>query len=429
MDGYTARVLDAELDELLAGTSAVSIEGPKGVGKTATACRRAATIIRLDDPSERQAFAADPGRLRTLAAPVLLDEWQRQPSSWDVVRRAVDEDRHPGRYLLTGSAAPGETSLHSGAGRIVTARMRPMTLSERGVGAANVSLRQLLTGRRPAVDGESAVGLADYVDELIGSGFPGLRQVRGRALRAELDGYLDRIVQKEFPELGQRVRNPAALRRWMRAYAAATSTTASYEAIRDAATGGEADKPARSTTTPYRDALESLWIVDPVPAWVPAGNPVRRLAAAPKHQLADPALAARLLGVDVDALMAGRGAPTGVVVSRVGTGGTLLGALFESLVTLCVRVYAQAAEARVGHLRTRAGEHEVDLIVERSDGSVVAVEVKLAREISDDDVKHLRWLREQLGPDLLDAVIITTGPHAYRRPDGVAVIPLALLGP
>lgn len=413
----------------MAGSAAVSIEGPKGIGKTATASRRAATVIRLDDPAERQAFVADPGRIRTLAAPVLLDEWQRQPSSWDAVRRAVDDDRHPGRFLLTGSSAPLDTSLHSGAGRIVTARMRPMTLVERGMGKPTVSLRDLLTGEQAAVDGESQVGLSEYVQEMIGSGFPGIQQVTGRALRAELDGYLDRIVHKEFPELGQRVRNAAALRRWMRAYAAATSTTASYEAIRDAATGGECDKPARSTTIPYRDALESMWIVDPVPAWLPTGSRVRRLAAGPKHHLADPALAARLIGVGADALLSGRASAAAAALPRSAAGGTLLGALFESLVTLCVRVYAQAAEARVGHLRTRAGEHEVDLIVERSDGAVVAIEVKVAREINDGDVKHLHWLREQLGTELLDAMIITTGSRAYRRADGVAVIPLAVLGP
>jgi predicted AAA+ superfamily ATPase len=231
-------------------------------------------------------------------------------------------------------------------------------------------------------------------------------------------------VHKEFPDLGQRVRKPSALRRWMRAYAAASSTTASYEAIRDAATGGHADKPARSTTIPYRDALENLWIVDPVPAWLPAGSEIRRLASAPKHQLADPALAARLLGVGADALLAGRDhAPA------VGRHLSMLGALFESLVTLCVRVYAQAAEARVGHLRTRAGEHEIDLIVEGADGRVVALEVKVGREVADNDVKHLHWLRKQIGPGLLDAAVVTSGPHAYRRADGIAVIPAALLGP
>ena len=209
----------------------------------------------------------------------------------------------------------------------------------------------------------------------------------------------------------------------MTAYAAASSTTASFETIRDAATGGEGEKPAKTTTGPYRDVLDRLWVLDPVPAWAPTRSHIRRLSLPPKHQLADPALAARLLGLDAGALLAGHG--TGPPIPR---DGTLLGALFESLLTLSLRVYAQASEARVFHLRTSGGEHEVDLIVERADGRVVAIEVKLSRDIGDEDVRHLRWLGDRLGEGLLDAVILTTGEEAYRRPDGIAVVPAALLG-
>ena len=210
----------------------------------------------------------------------------------------------------------------------------------------------------------------------------------------------------------------------MRAYAAASSTTAAFETIRAAATAGHGDKPTRATVQPYIDALERLWIVEPVPAWQPAGGSLKRLAGPPKHQLADPALAARLLGVSADALVTS--APVQPVLPR---DGTLLGALFESLVTLEVRVAAQLAEARVSHLRTKGGEREVDLIVERADQRIVAIEVKLARTVGDDDVRHLRWLGGKLGDQLLDAVIVTTGPTAYRRRDGIAVVPAALLGP
>jgi predicted AAA+ superfamily ATPase len=202
------------------------------------------------------------------------------------------------------------------------------------------------------------------------------------------------------------------------------STTASFEAIRDAATGGGGEKPAKTTTLPYRDVLERLWILDPIPAWAPSRNRIRRLAMPPKHQLADPALASRLLGVDADALLEGNASR-----AQLPRGGSLLGSLFESLVTLSVRVYAQAAEARIFHLRTSGGEHEVDLIVERADGRVLAIEVKLARNVDAGDSRHLRWLGERIGSDLLDAVIVTTGEEAYRRQDGVAVVPAALLGP
>lgn len=425
---YTPRLVDEEIDTLFGSLEALAIEGAKAVGKTATASQRARTTFRLDDERERSIVEGDPGRLLSGAKPILIDEWQRLPESWDHVRRAVDDpDVGPGSFLLTGSASPAAgSSSHSGAGRIVTVRMRPLTLHERGVAAGTVSLAELLRGRRPQLKGETAVGLHDYATEILASGFPGLRGLSGRPLRAQLDGYLDRVTQRDFPELGVNVRNPSALRRWLTAYAAASSTTASYEAIRDAATGGQGEKPSRTAVGPYRDALERLWIVDSVPAWAPTRNRLRRLSSPPKHQLVDPALAARLLGVGIGALLHEEEEPA---VPPIPRDGTLLGALFESLVTLDVRVYAQAAEARVGHLRTAGGEHEVDLIVERADGRVVAIEVKLSATVRDGDVRQLAWLHERLGDDLLDMIVVTTGAAAYRRADGVGVVPAALLAP
>ncbi|MGH3832106.1 MAG: DUF4143 domain-containing protein [Pseudonocardiaceae bacterium] len=192
----------------------------------------------------------------------------------------------------------------------------------------------------------------------------------------------------------------AGRRHWLTAYAAATATTTSYSTILDAATPGDADKPAKTTTIAYRDVLSQIWLLEPVPGWLPTRNLFTRLAQAPKHHLADPALAARLLG-----------------------------ALFESLIALNLRVYAQANEATVHHLRTRNGDHEIDFIIERDDHKIVALEVELSSTVEDSDVIHLHWLRKHLGPDILDAAVITTGAYAYRRGDGIAVIPAALLAP
>jgi len=421
---YSVRVVDAELDELIDSAAALAIEGAKGVGKTATASRRAATVRELDRPAQRSVATGDPERLLEGPKPVLIDEWQYVPESWDLVRRAVDAGAAPGSFLLTGSAQPTVRGSHSGAARILSVRMRPQALSERGLEAPTVSLAQLLGGERPRLRGASAMRLEDYAKEIVGSGFPGLRPQSPRALRGHLDGYLRHIVDRDFEELGHSVRDPAGLRRWMTAYAAASSTTASFETIRDAATSGQGDKPAKSTTIPYREALERLWVLDPVEAWLPTRNRISRLSSPPKHQLADPALAARLLGIDTGALL--EGGPAGPPVPR---DGTLLGALFESLTTLSVRTYAQASEATVKHLRTVGGRHEVDMIVERADGRVVAVEAKLTRNPGDEDCRHLHWLAERIGADLLDAIVVTTGNDAYRRSDGVGVVPAALLGP
>lgn len=422
--GYQPRIIDRELDSLVAGLPAVALEGAKGVGKTATAMQRARTVVALDDPGQLAIARADPSRLLSRPTPVLFDEWQRLPELWDLIRRAVDDGARPGSFLLTGSASPEGLGTHSGAGRIVSLRLRPFSLVERQVDVASVSMADLLSGTNPPIAGTTGVGLDGYVAEILGSGFPGLRSLDGRPLRAQLDGYIDRVVDRDFPELGHQLRNPAALRRWMTAYAAASSTTASFEVIRDAATAGHADKPAKSTVVPYRDVLERLWILDPVPAWQPTNSRLNRLAFPPKHLLVDPALAARLIGLDADAVLSGR--EVGPPIPR---DGTLLGALFESLVTQSVRVYAESSEASIHHLRTKAGEHEIDLVVERPDGRILAIEVKLAKTVDDTDTAHLRWIKAALGDDVLDTVVVNTGTEAYRRPDGIAVVPASLLGP
>lgn len=424
---YLPRVIDSELDELVPTLPAIALEGAKAVGKTRTALERARTVHRLTEPGERAVLGADPARLvADQEPPVLIDEWQRLPASWDLVRDAVDAGAPAGQFLLTGSAVPREQETHSGAGRIVSIQMRPLTLGERQIEQPTVSLARLLTGEKPRIGGDTAVRLEDYVEEILASGFPAIRPMPDRARRAQLDSYLERIIDREFDEVGHKVRNPAALRRWMTAYAAASSTTASFERIRAAASGGRKgdDTPAKTTGIAYRDALERLWLIEPVSAWLPTQNQIARLTAPRKHQLADPALAARLLGVNGDALLSG--AAIGPPIPR---DGTLLGALFESLVTLDLRVYAQHSEATVKHLRTYSGDHEVDLIIERADGRIVGLEVKLAQTITDLDVRHLKWLADKIGDELLDRIVISTGQSAYRRRDGIAVVPAALLGP
>jgi len=421
---YSRRILDDELDALLPHLAAITLEGAKGVGKTATATRRAATVVDLTDERQRTVLAADPDRLLAAPGPVLVDEWQLLPPLWDVVRRAVDADNAGGRFLLTGSAWPTrDVRIHSGVGRIVRLPMRPLSFPERGLTSPTVSLADLATQADPAITGHADVRLADYTEEILATGFPGIRHLPPRARRAQLDGYLRRVVDRDLAENGVTVRRPAALMSWLTAYAAATATTADYTAILNAATPGEGDKPTRVTVAGYREALERQFLLDPLPAWAPSLSPLRRLVGAPKHHLVDPGLAARLLGVDAAALLRGEG-------DRLRPAdGPLLGALFESLVAQTVRVLAQAAEARVAHLRTKAGEHEIDLIVEDSARRVVAIEVKLNPVVGDAEVAHLLWLRRQIPDRVVSLMVVTTGQDAYRRPDGVAVVPLALLGP
>lgn len=420
---YARRIVDDDLDDLLAGLPAIAIEGPKAVGKTRTALERAKTVYRLDDPGQLVVAKADPQRILEGERPVLIDEWQRLPQSWDLVRRAVDDGVEAGAFLLTRSAVPDPLPTHSGAGRIVSLRMRPMALTERGYDPS-VSLASLFGGEAQ-IRGETDVGLDEYTAEILSSGFPAIRALPATARERMVSSYLQRVVDRDISDdAGTLIRNPVALRRWMTAYAAAVSTPTSFEKIRNAATAGHEHKPARNTADSYRDALERVWVLDEVLAWTPGRGRLRELGRSPVHQLADPALAAELLGARRESLLAGEGA-----AGHGGRDAPLLGALFQALATLCIKIYAERSRASVGHLRTARGRHEVDLVAHRPDGTLVAIEVKLAATVEDADVRHLTWLKHELGNVVRDCLVVTTGTTAYRRQDGIGVVPLALLGP
>ncbi len=393
---------------------AFAIEGPKAVGKTETAARRANAVLHLDTAQDSGVLAADPSLSSFAPGTILIDEWQKHPESWDYVRRAVDAGAEAGRFLLTGSATPvAGTDTHSGAGRILSLRMRPLALFERAGWEPTVSVRKLFQGSE-TITGETGKLLPDYVSAIAGGGFPEFYEAPAVVRNQQLDSYLARVVDRDLPDQGYTVRDSSTLMNWLAAYAAASSTTASYQEILDAATPGDANKPAKTTTMKYREKLSEIWMLDPVPAWDMRRSPFAGLAKAPKHQLADPAFALRLLNVPERQL--------------TGRFNYLLGPLFESLATLTVRVAAQTSFGTVGHFRTVKGDREVDLIAQDADGAIVAFEVKLAADVKDDDVKHLTWLRERLPHDVVDTVVLTTGTRAYRRSDGHAVIPLALLG-
>lgn len=411
---YLPRVVDEELTELLGGLPAILVEGPKAVGKTVTARRVCTDELLLDDSAVQVVARADPAALLAdRGSPLLVDEWHLVGGVFDAVRRAVDANPSAGRFVLTGSARPEGAAAHTGAGRIVAIRMRPMTLPEREATTPKVSLAGLLN-EDAAVEGRSEFGLIDYAREIAASGFPGVRTRPERFRRALLDGYLDSIVQRDIEEAGHRVRRPDALRRWLEAYAASTAAATSLEKIRNAAARGDGSAPSKQTTLNYHNALRRLWIVDELEGWPPSSSRFTTVNQAPKRYLADPALALSLLGLDSSALM---------------RDGFLFGAMLESLAALTLRVFAQAAEGRVRHLRTRGGHREVDFIIERRDGRVLALEVKLARRIDDRDAAGLLWLKNLLGSRWIGGAVLNTGPIAYRRPDGIAVVPLALLGP
>lgn len=442
---YQPRVIDHTLDHLMTDISAIAIEGAKGVGKTATASRRSTTILKMNDPAVRSRFAGNLNLLATQKPPIFIDEWQLEPEIWEYVRRSVDDGAKPGSYLLAGSAfTQAQQRIHSGAGRILRLKMWPMSLYERQIAPTTVSLRALLQdsstntskNKLTPIEGNCNLCDVDYLKHVLRSGFPGLQHLSDEARSWQLESYIERIVDVDLPFAGLTVRKPQELLRWLRAYGAASSSVTNYNKILDAATPGEPNKPNRTTIETYREHLMRLHLLEPIPAWLPGFTPLKTLAKTPKHHLVDPALAAALEGVEFDAIVLGRaGTAYDALITNTkgdclpGGAASWAGALFESLAAQSVRVYAQNNRAKLYHLRTARGEHEVDLIVEKANGNVVAFEVKLANHVTDEDCQHLRWLSKQIGPRLLDSAILYAGADAYRRPDGIAAIPLALLGP
>lgn len=423
---YLPRIVDDLLDHFSLDAPAVVLRGARAVGKSATATRRAKTVYALDDDHDLDVLRASPDRLATAETPILIDEWQRWPKVWGELRRLLDQDFSPNRFILTGSAEPSEVLAHPGAGRFLVVRMYPMSLAERGLGAPSVSLGAMLSDDPCEIEGTTEVTLADYADEIVRSGFPAVRTMSARTRQGYLATYLEACFSYAIRGNGEApTQDPDALRRWSSAYAASISKNADWETIRQRATPGERDKPGKKLADKIRGTLINAYVIDPLGGWQPGHNRIGRLGDLPKHHFTDPALAARLLNAN-PAWLIQTGQPRKFQQAQRG----LVGELFESLVVQSARVYAEFHAANVFHLRTYGGEREVDIIIERDDGGIVALEVKLTAHPEERDFRHLEWLRRTIDDQLIDAGVITTGTHAYRHPDnGFAVIPAALLGP
>ncbi|MDR1412728.1 MAG: DUF4143 domain-containing protein [Actinomycetes bacterium] len=420
---YIPRLLDEKLAWLVGHLPAVVIDGAKSVGKTASAQRLAQTVFELDQTPVRETLLSSPRLLEESAPPVLVDEWQRAPEIWDRLRRAVDADDERSHFMLTGSAYPLDASLHSGAGRIVHLRLRPFSLSERGLGTSTVSLNALLESSDVSVVGQTDLESIDYLHEILKSGFPAIHRQAPTIAGVRLDGYLDDIVERRVPEQGVEIRKPQTLRNWLRAYAAATASTASYETILNGATPGEDNKPAKRTTLIYRDVLASLWLIDQIDPWLPMNTTFAYLGRSPKHHLVDPGLAARLLGLtEKNLLKSSEGTVLGPQKK------SLFGRLFESLIAQSLQTYCLVCDAKLYHLRTSTGAHEIDFIVERG-RDIVAIEVKFAATVEGKEMQHLQWLERQFPEYRVTKALVNVGARAYTRDDGIHVIPAALFGP
>lgn len=425
MSEYVPRLADRWLADDLHSIGAVLVEGVKGCGKTETAREFAASEVLLDQVFDAsQVLSVNPAVILDGPTPRLIDEWQREPRVWDFVRRAVDERRAPGQFVLTGSATPrDDVPRHSGAGRFARLRMRPLTLFELGYSSGAVSVAALLQGRKcPSMTCD--VSVPEYAKCLTVGGWPALIGADQARAQRYLDSYIDNLIEVDVPLVSGTRRDPRRIRRFLLAFAQLSAHPARMSTL--VARAGEADDQipsgasavgvSRWAAQPYLDALERLMVVDDIPAWSPRLRSRARLVEIPKRHLVDPSLGAALMRCDAERLL-----------NDIET----FGFLFESMVARDLRNYGRCADADIYHYREAGGRREVDLILECRDGRWCGFEVKLGGTDAID--KAARSLLELSATEVREPpsalAVITAGPYCFTRPDGVHQIPLACLGP
>lgn len=418
---YLPRLIDQQVETYLQTFGAVCIEGPKWCGKTWTSAHHSKSAIYIGDPAgnfqNRQLAELSPELVLEGDTPRLIDEWQEVPPLWDAVRYKVDQTSVRGQFILTGSATPNHKGiLHSGAGRIGRLRMRPMTLYENGVSSGQVSLEALCQGKlSPVMTGE--VSLETLVDAIVRGGWPGsLGLSLAQAALLPLE-YLHAIINDDVYRIDGIKRDTAKMRLLLRSLARNESTTATNRTlVRDIKAVDDADIDA-NTVASYLDIFRRLFLIDDQPPFAANIRSSVRLKQAEKRHLCDPSLACALLGA--------------TPASLIGDLETL-GFLFEALCERDLRIYAESFGGQMYHYQDYKGQ-EVDAVIERPDGQWCAIEIKLGAGQIDAAAANLLKLRAQIAdepqgkPPVVCAVVCGMANAAYKRPDGVFVVPLTAL--
>ena len=407
MATYRQRSVDRIIDALFAELPALLLVGPRATGKTTTASRHVTTTVKLDDEVQAAAYEAGPdAALRGLREPVLLDEWQMVPKILGAVKRALDVDYSPGRYLLTGSVrADLDAPTWPGTGRLVRLPMYGMTVAEQRNGPTEIPFLQRLVEIEQLAVPPDPPDLRGYIEVALMSGFPEAVSLSTGAREAWIESYIDQILTRDAERVAE-VRNPGLLKRYFEAYALNSAGVVQDKIIYDAAGVN------RRTASAYEQLLVNLRVVDQLPAWTT--NRLKRLTRMPKRFLVDPALVAGALLLDEDGILAD---------------GNLLGRILETFVMAQLR--AELPLSRRGphlfHLREDDGRREIDVVAELAGRRVAGIEVKAAGAPRPTDWRHLAWLRDELGVRFVRGVVLHTGPRLYEVDDRIVAAPIATL--
>jgi uncharacterized protein len=419
--GYHPRLIDKELTSMLETFGAVCIEGPRWCGKTWSSLNQSNSVIYVDDPSNDsrvlKLVSMDVNYALDGDAPHLIDEWQRFPPIWDAVRRSVDDRGRRGQYILTGSSVPDFTGVsHSGAGRIGRMRMRTMTLYESGDSDGSVSLKGLFDDAPMKIIPSDAT-LDRLIYLTIRGGWPAAIGLSAENAQRIARGYIEDTARFDVSRIGGIRRDYQKMMQFIRSLARNESTIASYPTLAKDVSDNEKETISLMTVTDYSNTLEALYLTNDQPAFDPNFRSSVRVGKSVKRHMVDPSLAVAALDMTVES-----------VLSDLRT----FGFLFEALCERDLQVYAQAIGGKLYHYRDGKGR-EIDAVVELSDGRWGAFEIKLGTDQIDKAAASLLKIRKMADEDptaripSLLCVICGLAPCAYKRDDGVYVVPITSL--
>lgn len=421
---YKKRIADILLERKLAGKGAVLIEGPKWCGKTTTASMQAKSILDLGDSEilkeSKSMIEISPRKLLEGETPRLIDEWQTLPALWDSIRNLVDKRQEVSQFILTGSSVLPEAyeTTHSGTGRIGRIRMRPMSLYESEESNGRVSLKDLFEGKDFEVQ-ENSLTIDDIAFLVCRGGWPASISMRREiALDQALD-YIDSVANYDIQRVDGTKRDPQRVYRLLRSYARNIAGQISYSTFKTDMMSNDTDTLSEDTVADYIKALKRLFVIEDLEAWNPNLRSKAAIRTSDTRYFVDPSIATASLGIGPDDL-----------INDLES----FGLIFETMAVRDLRVYAEALDGKLYHYRDSTGL-ECDTVLHRRNGTYGLIEIKLGGETRiEEGATSLKNLANKIdttrmpNPSFM-MVLIGIGKYAYRRQDGVYVVPIGCLKP
>ena len=422
MKDYKKRIADRILKNKLEGKGAILIEGPKWCGKTTTAEQLASSVLYMDDPQRKNQnimmSEINPGRLLQGSTPRLIDEWQLAPKLWDAIRFEVDHRKELGQFILTGSAVPPDTQeiTHSGTGRFSWFTMRPMSVYESGESTGEVSLRELFNSPE-TIDGESDVDIEKLAFMVCRGGWPQSLELKYNVALQQAFDYYDAVVNWDINRADGVRKNKERVKRLMRSYARNQGSQVSISTIRQDIIVNDESNISEDTVSAYLNALRKIFVIEDMPAWNPNLRSKTAIRTSDTRYFIDPSIATASLGIGPQDL-----------INDLKT----FGLMFETLCVRDLRVYAEALDGNVYHYRDKENL-ECDAVVHLRNGTYGLIEIKLGgNKLIEEGAANLKTLNSKLDTEKMKSpsflmILVGTGDFAYRRDDGIYVVPVGCL--